>query len=455
MRGSTRDSLFTALCVGSGAAGLLLAATLLALGPLPPLLPLVLFGALSIFAEHRSLIHESGASTSAGLMVATAAIVVFVAIGGPAGPVIVAGLGALYLEHLRSFRSEGMWKLVLYNIGGFALPAGAALTVYALIATHVTMTPVMLALVSVPVALVYSTVNLLLLTPAASLRTGERMRDVFLEMRATYAQSIPFALLGVFVGRLYLEVGPIMVPLLVAPILIARQAFSSYVDLKRNNDATVHTLIRALEAKDRYTAGHVERVARFALYVGEQLGFSAARRERLRFAALMHDVGKLVVPNHLLNKPGRLTAEEFAQVREHEHISVEILSRIDFLSPVAESASGDFSSFDTVDVDTDAAIEPFIVAVADAFDAMTSTRSYRRALPMDLAFQELRDKAGTQFHPRVVEALIASIEARGEQYGAGHETNVEEFAVPPPSAGLGSAGLGDLVSDQSHSTGAA
>lgn len=455
MRGSTRDALFTALCVTSGAAGLALAALLLARGPAPALLPLVLLGALSIFAEHRSLIHESGASTSAGLMVHTAAIVVFVAEGGPAGPVIVAGLGALYLEHLRSLRRDGMWKLVLYNIGGFALPAGAAMAAYAWIADQVALTPLVLALVSVPVALVFSTVNLVLLVPAASLRTGEPVRDVFLEMRATYAQAIPFALLGVFVGRLYLDVGPVMVPILVAPILIARQAFTSYVELKRGNDATVQTLIRALEAKDRYTAGHVERVARFALYVAEELGFSSARRERLRSAALMHDVGKLVVPNHLLNKPGRLTAEEFAEVRAHEHVSVEILSRIDFLAPVAESASGDFSSFDQIGVHGDVPIEPFIVAAADAFDAMTSTRSYRRALPMEVAFDELRAKAGTQFHPRVVDALITAIEKRGEKYGAGHETNVEEFAVPPPTAGVGSAGLGDLAAEHSHSTGAA
>ena len=123
----------------------------------------------------------------------------------------------------------------------------------------------------------------------------------------------PFALLGVFLGALYLDYGAVVVPLFVVPILVARQTFASYLALKESQEAAVRTLIGALEAKDPYTAGHAERVAGYAHYIGEELGMSPSRLERLRFAALMHDVGKLVVPNHLLNKKGKLTAEEFAR----------------------------------------------------------------------------------------------------------------------------------------------
>ena len=85
--------------------------------------------------------------------------------------------------------------------------------------------------------------------------------------------------------------------------------------------------------------------------------------------------------------------------------------------------------------------------LADAFDAMTSTRSYRKALSQSVAVSELRDKAGSQFHPSCVDALVAALERRGEVYGAGHEEDAEHFDQPPPAAGLGSAGLGDLVPD--------
>ena len=172
-------------------------------------------------------------------------------------------------------------------------------------------------------------------------------------------------------------------------------------------------LVRALEAKDRYTAGHAERVANYARLIGEELRFTPARLERLRFAALMHDIGKLVVPNHLLNKPGKLTAEEFARVRMHEAVSAEMLSHIDFLAPVAQSSLSEHTVYQPDDAKHP--IEPYIVMVADAYDAMTSTRSYRQALPPDVAIAELRDKAGSQFHPECADALIRALERDGHE----------------------------------------
>src|SRR5262249_149425 len=148
-------------------------------------------------------------------------------------------------------------------------------------------------------------------------------------------QTLAFAAVGFFLGRLYLQLGPLILLLIIVPILIAREMFASYLNVRSAHEETVQMLVRALEAKDRYTAGHAGRVAKYAEYMGEELGFMPARLERLRFAALMHDIGKLVVPNHLLNKPGKLTAEEYARVRVHEQVSMDMLSRIDFLRPVA------------------------------------------------------------------------------------------------------------------------
>ena len=93
-------------------------------------------------------------------------------------------------------------------------------------------------------------------------------------------------------------------------------------------------------------------------------------------------------------------------------------------------------------------IEPAIIHVADAFDAMTSTRSYRRALSQETAFGELRAGAGTQFNAQCVDALIVAIERRDEHYGAGHEVDDHEWAVAPPEAGTGSAGLGHLIAEE-------
>jgi HD superfamily phosphodiesterase len=278
------------------------------------------------------------------------------------------------------------------------------------------------------------------LAPALVLR-GQPFKPLLPSFVPSAIQSLPFCILGFFVGTLCNSVGFPVVVLLVVPMVIAREVFASYMAVKAAHDETVQMLIRALEAKDSYTAGHAERVAMYAQYVGEQMHFMPSRMERLRFAALMHDIGKLVVPNHILNKPGKLTEAEFACIKTHERVSVQMLSNIEFLRPIAGAGHSDNTRFDPDDETHP--IEPYIVMIADAYDAMTSTRAYRKALPQEVAFQELRDRSGVQFHPACVEALIAAIETRGEKHGAGYEIDAE--FEDAPEVGLGSAGLGDLL----------
>jgi hypothetical protein len=117
---------------------------------------------------------------------------------------------------------------------------------------------------------------------------------------------------------------------------------------------------------------------------------------------------------------------------------------------MAVTASDALGRFEAGDRGTppELVLEAHAVAVADAFDAMTSTRSYRQALDQDVAFAELRRHAGTQFNPSCVEALVRAVERRDERYGRGHEHDAHRFATPPPVTGVGSAGLGDLEQAQ-------
>ncbi len=254
--------------------------------------------------------------------------------------------------------------------------------------------------------------------------------------------AYPFAVLGLGLGWVYLELGAAVVPLLVVPILIARRTFASYLELRAAQEQTIETLILALEAKDPYTAGHAQRVATFCEYVGTELGFGPRRMDRLRYAALdaRHRQAHRAEP--VAQQAGRLTEQEFERVRRHEGVSVELLRRIDFLAPVAGDTTTEAA---TAAVGGEGLVEPAIIHVADAFDAMTSTRSYRKALTQEIAFDELRSGAGTQFNADCAEALIRAIEQRGEHYGAGYESDVHEWEVAPPDAGTGSAGLGDLL----------
>jgi hypothetical protein len=355
------------------------------------------------------------------------------------GPMLVGMLAGLDRRHLRT----RAWSTLAENVGMLGLAVCAAAFGYSLLpSTFVSGHSAVLFAPLVPTAF-YVVVLWALLTIGSAIRGHTSMREMLEDMGPALAQVLSFSFVGFLLGRLYVSLGAWVMLLIIVPILIARQMFASYARVKESHDETVQLLIRALEQKDPYTAGHAGRVAVYAGYIAEELDFMPGRKERLRFGALMHDIGKLVVPNQLLNKPGKLTEEEFARVRVHESVSVQMLSHIDFLRPIAFHAHSDAMKFDPDDPDHP--IEPYIIMVADAYDAMTSTRSYRKALPQDVAFQELRDKSGTQFHPACAQALIRAIEKRNEVHGKGHEEDAH--FEDAPEVGLGSAGLGDLLPD--------
>jgi len=431
---------FRLYCLGLGLGTVAIAVVLAVASDLPPAIPILILAGMFAFAENASVVLPNGSSLSASLMLSMAAIVVFASDAPLLGPMLVAGAGCLYWPQMR--RRE--LSKISFNFANFGLSALAAAGLHAILPIDGSESVPLELLAAIPTALMYSSFNSALLIPAVAMITRRRLRDVSREMWVGDVQILPFAVLGVLLGRLYLDLGAWVVPLFVAPILIARQAFASYLALREAQQATISTLIRALEAKDRYTAGHVERVAAFADAMGRGLGLKFSELERLRYAALMHDIGKLIVPNHILNKPGRLTEEEFVRMRLHEPVSVELLRKIDFLAPVAPSLEAEHQR----NAGCEGPIEARIITVADAFDAMTSTRAYRRALEQEVAFAELRDKSGTQFDGACVEALISVLEERGERYGAGYETEIADFAVPPPVVGTGSAGLGDLAADE-------
>jgi hypothetical protein len=424
--------LFVAACV---------AVVILALREgLPPAPAATSFALVVFFSSHRRVYFANGVHVSPAFMAEMAAIIVFMHSNSLAGCVLIGMLSALYIPNL----TPSTWGWFPFNAGLNGLGMLAAGAVYSQLPSQFrdTMPKAIVGYVSVAVAFVLVTGAFLVLSYIVEI--GRVERDEFVAIRSSFGQIVPFALLGGLLGRLYLSLGPTVMLLIIVPILIAREMFASYLSVKESHDETVQLLIRALEQKDPYTAGHAERVAVYAGYVGEELDFMPARMERLHFAALMHDIGKLVVPNQLLNKPGKLTEEEFARVRIHEGVSVQMLSHIDFLRPIALHTHSDNMRFDPDDLDHP--IEPYIIMVADAYDAMTSTRSYRKALPQEIAFEELRNKSGTQFHPACAEALIRAIEKRHEVHGKGHEE--ESHFEDAPEMGLGSAGLGDLLADE-------
>lgn len=183
----------------------------------------------------------------------------------------------------------------------------------------------------------------------------------------------------------------------------------------------VRALVRAIDKKDSYTAGHSERVAEWAAYVGQALELSCEQVEMLHWSGLLHDVGKIGIPDEVLTKPGKLTAEEFEHVKQHPRMSYEILEPVARLKPILEAVRHHHESWDGTGYPDQLKGQGIpllarIVQLADVFDALTSTRSYRQAYSLEQAIEIMRQDAGQRLDPGLVARFEQIVErAREEQ----------------------------------------
>jgi len=196
-------------------------------------------------------------------------------------------------------------------------------------------------------------------------------------------------------------------------IVAGEEAHKVYVE-------TAIALSKTIEAKDRYTSGHSQRVAVYSIEMGEALGLPAERVETLRLGALLHDIGKVSTPDHVLLKPGQLTDEEFELMKKHPMAGDRILSAIPGLRDMADIARSHHEKWDgsgyPMGVSGDSIpLEGRIVAIADAYDALVTKRSYKPAMPVAKALAILEKDAGSHFDPDIVRVFVA-MKRNGQGY---------------------------------------
>jgi putative nucleotidyltransferase with HDIG domain len=206
-------------------------------------------------------------------------------------------------------------------------------------------------------------------------------------------------------------------------------------ELARGLESTVRALATAMEAKDRISDRHVQRVVRLAVLVGRELGLGEEELAVLRRAAMLHDVGKIGVPEAILNKPGPLDPEEWLHIRRHVDIGVEILEQVEFLRPVLDivryhqerwdgQRSGRFPGYHGLKGE-EIPRGARIIAAVDAYDAMTHDRPYRRAVTREEAVAELWRGAGSQFDPEVVRVLTGLLREEWDRVTPDPEISAE------------------------------
>ncbi|MGN9785816.1 HD-GYP domain-containing protein [Nonomuraea sp. ZG12] len=220
---------------------------------------------------------------------------------------------------------------------------------------------------------------------------------------------------GLLVAGLWATVQSISAVLVLLPLFVARWAFGQYHAQQRSYDATIAALCQAVETKDYYTRGHCTRVSLASSMIAHEVGMGLERLRAIRYAGMLHDVGKLGVPTKVLQKDGPLTEEEFAAIQLHPMRGLEIVQGIDFLDEAFAGIMHHHERHDGKGYPMGLAADEIpefarIIAVADAFDSMTSDRAYRGARPVEVAVEELRKGAGTHFDPVMVEAFMRALE---------------------------------------------
>ncbi|MFF0749929.1 HD-GYP domain-containing protein [Streptomyces sp. NPDC004267] len=229
------------------------------------------------------------------------------------------------------------------------------------------------------------------------------------------------------------DYGPVAALFVLLPMYISSWGFAQYHRERAGHQATIRALVQAVDIKDRYTRGHSERVGRASLLIAAELGMAEPRLEVVRFAGILHDVGKLGVPTRVLRKDGPLTPEERRIIELHPEYGHEMVRGIGFLGEARSAILHHHERMDGTGYPYGLKGHQIpeyarVVAVADAFDAMTSTRSYSRARPVGTALAELERCAGSHFDPRMVAALVRALDRHGWQT----EVTADETAVPAP-----------------------
>ncbi|MDG4864966.1 HD-GYP domain-containing protein, partial [Streptomyces sp. T-3] len=280
------------------------------------------------------------------------------------------------------------------------------------------------------------------------LLTAERLpartawRGLFLRSLApTWVHGLAGLMMAVLWRSPY---GPLAALLVLLPMYISCWVFAQYHRERAAHQATIRALVQAVDIKDGYTRGHSERVGKASVLIAHELGMADERVEVLRFAGILHDVGKLGVPTRLLRKDGPLTPEERRIIELHPEYGHEMVRGIGFLGEARAAILHHHERLDGSGYPYGLAgrqIPEFarVVAVADAFDAMTSTRSYRRARPIADALAELKRCAGRQFDPQMVRALARAL----ERHGWHPSVTADEPAVPAPRGNVPPTGSAD------------
>jgi putative nucleotidyltransferase with HDIG domain len=309
---------------------------------------------------------------------------------------------------------------LIFNVAQVTVSSAAAYGSYHFIATRILHAPGPLALLAA--AVTHFACNTTAMSTIIALTENKSISKVW---KDSYLWSFPYYLVGAaiagFVNFLNARIGWQSSLLVLPPIYLMYRSYRLYLGKleaeKQHAEKvstlhlrTIEALALAIEAKDQTTGEHLQRVRIYAMELAQALGLNEDETEALRAASVLHDIGKLAVPEHIISKPGRLTPEEFEKMKIHPIVGAEILEQVEFPYPVVPIVRAHHEKWDGSGYPNGLSGEAIpigarILAAVDCLDALASDRQYRKALPLNEAMKKVASEAGTSFDPRVVAIL--------------------------------------------------
>ena len=350
----------------------------------------------------------------------TAPLIAAVFDSGLPNPFALCWIAVLGTIELRDIRHQLPFWGTLYNRSDFLLSTFAAYVALRLTDDAVRPDDPLGTVAQIAVAgLAFSFVNLLLGVSLASLRTNTPFGRIWAlgvgNVVIGVAALVPLGWLMSEIGQ---KVGLWAAFLFLVPLYLARFSFSKYAETRELFLGTIQALSQAIDAKDGFTRGHADRVSRIAGAIARELGLSEKHIDEVELAGLLHDIGKIGVEDRVLMKPSRLDADEQELMRRHPIYGASILEPSAALRPLVPIVLHHHESFDGSGYPAglkgeEIPIGSRIMIVADAYEAMTSDRIYRKSIGHERAMEQLDKFKGVQFDPRIVRALHEVVLKRG------------------------------------------
>lgn len=365
------------------------------------------WAALVFIAELFSVSLPYGGSVTLGFPVIYATLIT----QGPVVGAWVASCGAL--TEFKKGKNADITKL-LFNFGQFTISISGAWLVYEYAGGTIIKSPASAHIIPLAMAaLSYFVFNSFIVSTVIAFEKKSSILDMWLNnFRWAMPNYLAQTPLGFLMAMVYYQIGWWAVTFIMFPLFVAYWAYKLYMDMRKEQLSVIQALAAAVEARDPYTEKHSQRMANYAMETARELGCSIYQTEIIRYAAILHDIGKIGVSDAVLSKEQSFTEADWVTIKKHSAIGGEILSQVGGsfveVSRIVyhhhERYNG--SGYPVGLSGKNIPLGSRIISVVDTYDAMISRRPYRDMLPKEKAIEELAKHAGTQFDEKVVEAFL-------------------------------------------------